>query len=431
MNLIPKSFFIGLLFFPSFITIGGQKNAFQYDQTLRIDFVLSGNQKQQQATIARYKKVPGYSGGPHQNLPTFDFGSYRLVLLEPHTGDTLFVKGFCTLFEEWRALEQAKENSRVFEQTLEAPWPQTDVRLFIEYRQKDNRFIPLVNEVFSPQKTKAEFTAPPAEGMVQRIHGNDQPSQNADLLILAEGYTAPEADRFFRDSEHITDYLFSLQPYNHLKDHITVRALFIPSSQSGTDIPEKQIWKTTAFNSSFSTFGSERYLESFSTWAIFDYAAGTPHDHIIVLVNSDKYGGGGVYNHFSIVSSSHHLSPNVFVHEIGHGLAGLGDEYFYDDDSDFYDLSYEPWNPNLTTLKNFHTKWEHLIPDTVPVPTPPTPPYQSVTGVFEGGGYAAKGIYRPAMDCRMKTNTADGFCQVCQEAISRVVKFYSGQEKSN
>ncbi|MDN5290732.1 MAG: hypothetical protein PWQ06_971, partial [Anaerophaga sp.] len=116
-----------------------------------------------------------------------------------------------------------------------------------------------------------------------------------------------------------------------------------------------------------------------------------------------------------------------FVHETGHGLAGLGDEYYYNDSPipDFFDKESEPWPPNLTTLVNFDIKWKHLVADTVPIPTPQTPKYKNVTGVFEGGGYSAKGIYRPALNCRMKSNEAKGFCEVCRQSIKRIINFYT------
>ncbi|SFE99233.1 M64 family metallopeptidase [Thermophagus xiamenensis] len=410
-------------------SIGQNHEFFNYNQTLRIDFVLSGNYNQQKIAIAHFKKISGYSGNQHQNLPPFDYGTYRLVLLDGKTQDTLFIKGFCTLFEEWRVTTPAQQVVKAFEQTIEAPWPLNDVYLIFEARNKSNSFKPLLREKFSPHKSPIMEVKTPDEHPIKLLHGKNKPSQQTDLLILAEGYTRAEKNQFFIDAKKMSNYLLGMKPYSQLKNKITIRARFIASPETGTDIPSKQIWRQTPMNSSFSTFGSERYLESFSTWTIYDYAAGVPHDHIVLLVNSDKYGGGGVYNHFSITSARNKHSNEVFVHELGHGLAGLADEYYYDDNSDFYDLNHEPWNPNITTLIAFDKKWKHLIADNVPVPTPPLPQYESATGVFEGAGYSAKGIYRPAFNCRMKSNDAEGFCEVCQKAIAQMVKFYAGKNK--
>jgi len=118
-------------------------------------------------------------------------------------------------------------------------------------------------------------------------------------------------------------------------------------------------------------------------------------------------------------------SGKVFIHEFGHGFAGLGDEYYTSSVAynEFYPLDTEPWEPNLTTLVDFHSKWEKMLKQGTPVPTPAESIYLGGTGVFEGGGYSAKGIYRPAYDCRMKSNNTVNFCNVCEHSIERMIMF--------
>jgi hypothetical protein len=84
----------------------------------------------------------------------------------------------------------------------------------------------------------------------------------------------------------------------------------------------------------------------------------------------------------------------------------------------------EPWEPNITTMVNFESKWKNLIGQQIPVPTPAEERYNNVTGVFEGGGYSAKGIFRPETDCRMKSNGTKGYCSVCRDAIKKMIGFY-------
>jgi hypothetical protein len=106
--------------------------------------------------------------------------------------------------------------------------------------------------------------------------------------------------------------------------------------------------------------------------SVNDYAAVVPHDNIIVLINSTKYGGGGVYNYYSGTTVDHAFSPTVFIHEFGHGFAGLADEYYSSSVAyeEFYPLDVEPWEPNITTLVNFDAKWKKSIAKETPVPTP-------------------------------------------------------------
>ena len=117
------------------------------------------------------------------------------------------------------------------------------------------------------------------------------------------------------------------------------------------------------------------------------------------------------------------------VHEFGHSFGGLADEYFYDEDvmNGLYPLSIEPWEQNITTRVNFASKWEDMLTKDTPVPTPVADKAKYPTGVYEGGGYSAKGIYRPAFDCRMRTNEYPTFCPVCQRSIKRIIEFYTGK----
>ena len=133
--------------------------------------------------------------------------------------------------------------------------------------------------------------------------------------------------------------------------------------ESGTDIPGERVYVNTVLNSSFYTFGTDRYLTTQDIKSVNDYAAVAPHDNIIVLINSNKYGGGGVYNYYSGTTAGHPLSPKVFIHEFGHGFAGLADEYYSSDVAydEFYPLNVEPWEPNITTMVNFDSKWKKLI----------------------------------------------------------------------
>jgi hypothetical protein len=172
--------------------------------------------------------------------------------------------------------------------------------------------------------------------------------------------------------------------------------------------------------------------------------SGVPFEHIIVLVNSDTYGGGGIYNQVMVTTSDHPTFGQVLVHEFGHAYAGLGDEYFYDDGYEsMYPADTEPWEPNLTTLVDFNSKWADMLPKGTAIPTPPDPKvpnYRKITndkerrllnaatqrvGVFEGGGYQSKGVYRPAQECRMKINEVEDFCPVCSRAIQRITDFYT------
>jgi len=196
---------------------------------------------------------------------------------------------------------------------------------------------------------------------------------------------------------------------------------------SGVDIPADSVWAETVLESGFYTFDSERYCMTSNNKTVRDLAGEVPYDQIYILTNTTKYGGGGIFNFYSLSAAGNRLSSQIIVHEFGHAFAGLGDEYFDSSTSysDFYNPDVEPWEPNLTTLVDFDHKWKNLMDPSTPIPTPVADSMQTVLGVYEGGGYVAHGVYRPAIDCLMHTFKGDVFCKACDVAIVKMIHFYT------
>ena len=90
-----------------------------------------------------------------------------------------------------------------------------------------------------------------------------------------------------------------------------------------------------------------------------------------------------------------------------------------------YNLKIEPWEPNITSLVDFGTKWKDMVDKRTPIPTPRTTKYLQKVGAFEGGGYLSKGMYSPMQDCRMNSIDSNDFCPVCTRAIERMIRFYT------
>lgn len=394
------------------------------DKSMRIDLILAGNKQNQTVYITELKKEP-YWGGSKNNLKDqFNYGEYRFFIIDENTSDTLYSKGFCTLFEEWRSTEEAKHMNKAFYQTVTFPYPKNEFTFILNERHRDGSFSTMLTQKIDPSDVNIRQTQT-GKYEVAQIINNGPSHQMVDLLFIAEGYQADEMDKFKKDVKKHADYLLKQSPYLENKEKFNFWAVCSPSQESGPSEPEKGVWKETAVQAAFNTFYVDRYLESTNVKAIRDIAAEAPYDHIVVLVNSKRYGGGGIYNHFSLGTSDHYLAHEVMIHEIGHGLFGLADEYYTSDVAyqDFFNLKVEPWQPNITTLIDFNSKWQSMLSSHTPVPTPADSEFENTTGVFEGGGYVSKGVYRPAINCRMKSNEAKGFCEVCKNAGDKMIKF--------
>lgn len=398
-------------------------------QSLRIDYLLTGNASETILTLDQFKIEP-FWGGPEANtVSPFGYGEFRIEVYDKETGELIFAKGFSTLFQEWQTTAEAKMMSRSYYQVNRIPFPRNAILLKIVKRETENTFTILLETNIDPGNYFI-LNEKPHSFPVEAILENGDPSQKVDLVFLPEGYTKEEMQDFRDDVVRLTESLFSFSPYKELKSSFNIRAVMAPSEESGTDNPGEGIYRNTIMNFSYYTFDIARYLTSKDVGSIRDIAGNVPYDHIVVLINTESYGGGGIFNHYSASTSDNYLSPIVMVHEMGHGFAGLGDEYYSSDVAyeEFYKLDEEPWEPNLTTLVDFSSKWESMLEKTTPVPTPNTPDYASSIGVFEGGGYVPKGVYRPYPDCIMKSNIPSGFCPVCQEAIRKMILYYCGKE---
>lgn len=400
-------------------------NSYFLAKSFRFDFMLGGNAEEVRVYAQQMKQEPFWAGSHTSLTDTFNYGTYRFKVFDVESGKLIYSRGFSTLFQEWQTTPEAKKQNRIFYHCINFPFPRYKVRLEIDARKPNGFF----NTIFQTEVNPDDYfivKEPPLVGKVVIIEEHGKPDKKVDLAILSEGYKQDEMDKFFDDARRVTNYLFDAEPFKSAKSNFNVRAVFTPSVNSGTDVPGECIYKSTVFNSSFYTFDIDRYLTSGDLKAICDAAASVPYDHIYVLVNTERYGGGGIYNFLNICSADNRLSREVFVHEFGHGFAGLGDEYYlssvaYDN---FYNSKTEPWEPNITTLVDFESKWQSMIHDSIPVPTPRDSKYLNTVGVFEGGGYQAKGVYSPYIECRMKSNEAEGFCPVCVDAIQRIINFH-------
>ncbi len=396
------------------------------DKSLRFDFLLGGNNNTATVYPKQIKQEPFWGGSKKNLIDTFNYGSYRYRVFDLQSDSLIFKKGFSTLFQEWQTTAEAKVHDKTFYQAAIFPFPKQKVRLEIDARQWSGKFKTIYKTEIDP-KDYFILKEMPTPYKTVKIMNNGESKNKVDLVILAEGYTTSEMEKFIADAKRVTDYLFMEEPFKSEKENFNITAVLTPSVESGTDVPGEGIYKNTHFNSSFYTFDISRYLTVTDMKSVYDAAAAAPYDFIYILVNTKRYGGGGFYNFVTVCTADNQLTKEVFVHEFGHGFAGLGDEYYtsavaYEN---FYNLDIEPWEPNLTTLVNFNMKWKNMVPDSVPVPTPREEKYKNTVGVYEGGGYMSKGIYSPFIDCRMKSNKAKSFCPVCRKAIKKVIKFYS------
>jgi len=407
---------------------GQDFNSFFENKTLRVDYIFSGDSAHQFISLSELAQTPIWAGKRIHLSEIPLAGNGQIEMKDTKSQKIIYKMSFSSLFQEWLTTQEATTTTRAFENTFQLPMPLNPVDITIR-----------LTDTFNKVQCKLTHHIDPKDILIRKLQIANSPykyiwkggniEKCIDIAIVAEGYTSNEKELFYKDAQIATESLFNHEPFKKLKNRFNIIAVACPSKDSGVSVPLKGIWKETIAESNFSTFYSDRYLTTTHIKKLYDQLSGIPFEHLIILANTDVYGGGGIYNSYTLTTAHNNLFKPVVVHEFGHSFGGLGDEYYYDDQfTPMYPAGIEPWEPNLTTLTHFETKWKDMLPPGTKIPTPPTNDKSKIytqIGVFEGGGYSSKGVYRPAMNCRMKTNEAPGFCPVCQRALERIIRFYT------
>ncbi len=267
-----------------------------------------------------------------------------------------------------------------------------------------------------------------AQPIRSTILTNGPASNRVNIVLLSEGYQAHQLGKFLVDATNAVNHLLSAPPYQEYGSYFNAFAISVASTNSGSDHPNQGVLKDTYFNSSYDSFGVSSVITIPPNDRDPDYSHGQgkvdallqalapEEDLVILLVNDLQYGGSGG----TIMISSVHVSAReIVLHESGHTLADLTDEY-----PDPFPGYVPTERPNATMETNrAQIKWRLWIDDATPIPTPENPAYANAVGLFEGAQYQATGWYRPRLDCKMRSLGVP-FCEVCSEAL--VKSIYQG-----
>ena len=321
------------------------------NNTLRMDYLHTGNKDTSSIEFLVWKTEP-FWGGPKGNLIDDPLkGEFVIEVFDTSRNELIYSKGFSALFSEWQTTDEALNTSATFYESIIIPFPKQEVRIRLSRRDKKQQFHVIFETSIDPFYVAIEKTPPP-HYPVQKILDSGDPAEHVDLVFLPEGYTQDEMEKFRQDVDKFTNAMFSWSPYDEHKRRFNIWIVEAPSEESGTDIPQEGIWKNTILNSSFDTFNIERYLTTSDYKSVRDLASCAPYDQICIIVNHEKYGGCGIYNFYTLFTADNEMSEFLFLHEFGHGFVGLADEYYTSDVpyTDFFDLTVEPYQENITTL---------------------------------------------------------------------------------
>jgi len=438
---------------------------------MRLDYYHTGNARQELFSLDRIVVEPlPWPGDPQKNIDNSNLGNYFFQVQDRSSGHVLYSRGFNSVYGEWVTTEEAKTASRTFSESLRFPAPQAPVRLVLQKRQK-GKFAVVWTTSIDPKDKFIDTSHPPSPGALLTIQKMGEPAAKVDLLVLGDGYTAGEREKFEKDAHRFADMLFAVSPFREHRQDFNLWGLCPAAEESGVSRPSSGIHRRNPLGTAYDTFDTERYVLTFENRALRDVASYAPYEFMEILVNGNTYGGGGIFNLYGVVAIDNIWAFYVGVHEFGHHFAALADEY-YTSQVAYLPASErtEPWEPNVTALldpKNL--KWKDLVEPGTPLPTPWRKPefealekeiqkqraeirasnlpesemnkllqesekreemllsqekYAGKVGAFEGADYQAHGYYRPEVNCIMFTRQKS-FCEVCRQAIEKIIGMYS------
>ncbi len=439
-------------------------------RTMRLDLFHGGTATEESLSLDGIVLEGPWPGRLDRTIDDTNLGKYFFEVLDRQSNRVLYSRGFASIFGEWQETPEAKEIRRQFHESLRFPAPAAPVQVVVKRRDAQNAFREFWSMVIDPNDPAIDRSDPPRNVKVWAVMQNGEPRDKVDLLLMGDGYTAAEMEKWHSDARRLADTLFAASPFKERRRDFNVWAMDTPAEESGVSRPSDSVYHRSPLRATYDAFGSERYVLTFDNKRLREAASAAPYEFIEIVVNDRKYGGGGIFNLYATVSADNAFTPYVFVHEFGHHFAGLADEYYTSDVAyETVTARPEPWEPNATADPHA-AKWSALIAPGTPLPTPwpkdafeslekqiqarrheiraahrpedemealfreerekdtallASGPYGHAVGAFEGAMYEGRGYYRPQADCIMFTRDQVGFCAVCRRAIERIIDLYS------
>jgi hypothetical protein len=444
---------------------------FFIDKTMRLDLYHTGNATEEHFTTDEVVSDGKWPGSKTQLIDRLGLGQYFFEVLDSETKKPIYSRGFSSIFGEWQTTPEAEKGNGTFHESLRFPWPRKPVVVILKKRNPENKFQAIWTTIIDPDSRQVNPADIAPTHKIDIILDNGPASQKLDIVILGDGYSANEMEKFRNDVKRLTDILLNVEPFKSRKNDLNIRAIETPAAQSGVNKPHPGVFKRTPLSVSYGIFDSERYALTFDNKTVRNIASEVPYDFMVILINEKTYGGGGIYNLYTTVSADNKFADYIMVHELGHHMGALADEYYTSSVSyEAQKITVEPWEPNVTALLDKdNLKWKSVVEPGTPIPTPwnkeafdkfgyqiqkerdslrqanvpesvvedlftrqmkqenqffSTEKYADKAGAFEGADYTQKGLYRPQLDCIMYTRHIK-FCKVCRKSLETVIDEYT------
>jgi hypothetical protein len=296
--------------------------------TLRLDYFHTGSAEDERFALDGLVVEGPWPGPLDRRLDETNLGQYFFEVVDPGTQRVQYSRGFASIFGEWETTAEARTRLRTFHESLRLPEPTSPVQVVVKKRAANGLFREVWSLLVDPAHVSVDRTGPGAARQAWAVLRSGEPADKVDLLLMGDGYTEAEMDKWHADARRMAETLFTVSPFKERRQDFNVWAVDTPAAQSGVARPSDGVHRRSPLRAGYDAFGSERYVLTMDNKRMREAAAAAPYEFVEIVVNERKYGGGGIHNLYATVAADSAWAPYLFLHEFGHHFAGLGDEYY-------------------------------------------------------------------------------------------------------
>ncbi|MHC4543657.1 MAG: M64 family metallopeptidase [Planctomycetota bacterium] len=285
----------------------------------------------------------------------------------------------------------ASGNSGVERSALSELMSGGEVTVYYDYIENDQLKGGVVTTLL-PAVNLDSLIGPLSEWPVTTIIDNGPMSNRIDIVVVGDGYTASELGSYATHVQNIVSGYFAEEPMAAYASYFNVHRVDVVSNESGVDELDNGIYRDTALDMAYGCNNTPRLLCIDVGKAVAAASNAPEVELIFALANSTRYGGAG-YGGLATMAGNNSSSVELALHECGHSLAKLADEYDYSDGTTY--TGPEPQEQNVSVYDAaeqtaLETKWYRWLN----LPNVDT---------FEGAYYKQYGIYRPTNNSKMRS----------------------------
>ncbi len=327
------------------------KNDFEkhfIDKTLRFNLIHTGNANSEKLSLDKVYDDGLWNGRTKNTVNPYRLGAYYYELRDVETDELLYSDCISTYFSEWRMTDEAKTKTKVFKESIRVPYPKNNATLTMYKIDSQDVILPIWEYDINRNTRAAIEPTKNHNNRIIRLLDSGDPKEKVDIMILGDGYTSKETNRFDKDAQHFYEIFIETELFKRRKNDFNVHAVQVPSSMSDKCILTDR-----------NTFGHNKYALAIDEWKFREYATQSPYDYAVILINDTNNIGGSLYNNYSTVAMRSQSEDYIIRHEIGHQIVGIADRYYSDETQDdttcvsayFYDFS-----ELINNILDLHTK---------------------------------------------------------------------------